>query len=526
MPNLSQPKPNTYRYQNLLARIEEGFFKLPKFQREFVWSVDKSAKLLDSIIKGYPIGTFIIWQTQERLAHVKNLGNVKIPPTKEGHPVNYILDGQQRLASIFVAIKGLTVSNKDYKKIYLDLENENDDEIISINNSDNSITISDLLDDNIKKLFTNYPDYIEKINEYRTRFQTYEFSVIDIIDYPIKKAVDIFTRINTSGKALTLFEIMVAKTYDEIDNFDLSDKYKELENDLERSKYSIPNSTLLQSISVNLIQKCTRNDILELNKKDIIDVYSQTTESIGKAIDYFRKKFSIQVSRILPYDALLVPFSYFFFQNKHGPNSEQSKMLQEYFWRASLASRFSSAVETRLEQDCKRIENILKEKKPNYDDLKVTLTVKDLEKYKFSTGEAVCKSILCLFSSLKPKSFVDNVSVILDESNLSRSNSRNYHHFFPKAYLKKQGIDNANVIANITLIGAEDNMNIGAKPPSKYMQEFENNNSELADMLSTHLIDDLDDYGINTDDYQLFLHKRSERIWKELEKKFNVESEI
>ncbi len=93
---LSQPKPNTCNYQTLLTNIEQGFFKTPKFQREFVWTRDKSTKLLDSIIRGHLIGTFTIWRTQDRLAHVKNLGNAKMPDTPEGFLVDYILNGQQR----------------------------------------------------------------------------------------------------------------------------------------------------------------------------------------------------------------------------------------------------------------------------------------------------------------------------------------------------------------------------------------------------------------------------------------------
>jgi len=519
MPGSSQPKPIAYNYQDLLTYIKDGFFKLPKFQREFVWSADKSAKLLDSIVKGYPIGTFIIWQTDHRLAHVKNLGGADIPDTPPGHPVKYVLDGQQRLASIFATMMGLTVNNTDYKKICLNLQNDEDDEIISVNGSGKSITIFDLLNSDMGYISRNYSDHIEKIDEYRTRLRTYDFSMIEINDYPIEKAVDIFTRINTSGKALTLFEIMAAKTYDESRGFFLATKYKDMQDELESYKYAVPGPTLLQSISVNLIQKCARKDILELDKGDIIDVYDRTYDAIKKAVDYFKEKYGIQVSKILPYDALVVPFQYFFFKNNANPSLGQADMLEEYFWRASLTSRFSSAVETKLGQDCKRMEDILHDKESSFDELKVTLTAKDIENLKFSTGEAVCKSILCLLSSLRPRSFRDNTEVVLNESNLSKSNSKNYHHFFPKAYLKRRGTDNANVIANITLIGAEDNLRIGSKPPSEYMEEFESNPS-LGDTLSTHLIDDLETCGIRTNDYELFLRRRSEKIWQELEKRF------
>ena len=70
--NYEQPKPESKKYSDLISEIENGTIKIPKFQRDFVWSIDKTAKLLDSILKGYPIGTFILWQTNERLNDLKN----------------------------------------------------------------------------------------------------------------------------------------------------------------------------------------------------------------------------------------------------------------------------------------------------------------------------------------------------------------------------------------------------------------------------------------------------------------------
>ncbi|WP_222597124.1 DUF262 domain-containing protein [Chitinophaga pinensis] len=53
------PEPQNTNFSTLLSEIENGQIKIPQFQREFVWSLSQSANLMDSIIKGYPIGTFI-----------------------------------------------------------------------------------------------------------------------------------------------------------------------------------------------------------------------------------------------------------------------------------------------------------------------------------------------------------------------------------------------------------------------------------------------------------------------------------
>lgn len=108
--NFQQPKPDSIKYSDLIREIQRGFIKIPKFQCDFVWGLDKTAKLLDSILKGYPIGTFIFWQTAERINDIKNIGVKGLPDPPLGHQVQYILDGQQRITSLF-ATPGNTPNN-------------------------------------------------------------------------------------------------------------------------------------------------------------------------------------------------------------------------------------------------------------------------------------------------------------------------------------------------------------------------------------------------------------------------------
>ena len=272
---MKQPKPQSEKYNDLITYIRKGYIKIPKFQRDFVWGIEDTAKLLDSIIKGYPIGTFIFWKTRERLRTIKNIGGAMLPPTPEGDSVQYVLDGQQRLASLFAVLEGLQLQKENkiinYKEIYVDLDKDidSDNEIVTPEKPENSkcITVYDLLSNKISYLVKNYPDYIDKIQNYRDRFTTYDFSTIVISDYPIDTAVEVFTRINTTGTELTLFEIMAAKTYDETRNFDLQEKYEQLHGELADINYdTIPSSTILQCLSLNLVKECTRKAILKLSK--------------------------------------------------------------------------------------------------------------------------------------------------------------------------------------------------------------------------------------------------------------------
>ena len=108
IPVLLQPDNHNKKYEALFVEIDTGQIKLPMFQREFVWEKEQSAKLIDSILKGFPIGTFIFWKTREELRSYKDIGNHTLPETPEGDYAQYILDGQQRITSLYAIRKGIT----------------------------------------------------------------------------------------------------------------------------------------------------------------------------------------------------------------------------------------------------------------------------------------------------------------------------------------------------------------------------------------------------------------------------------
>jgi hypothetical protein len=522
----------------LISEIQKGQIKIPKFQRDFVWSIDKTAKLLDSILKGYPIGTFILWETNERLNDIKNIGNLQLPPIPDDIKVQYVLDGQQRITSLYAAFLGASIQKEgekkitDYGSIFVDLEGDidNNDEqiIVSEKPESKNISLKNLLNSKYSDLRESYSnDDIDKIQEYKETFTSYDFSTVVLRKEDIDSAIEVFTRINTGGQTLTLFEIMSAKTYDEEQKFDMQDRFQKLLKELEVSKYETISSTVILNVLGLILSKnkeCKRKVVLQLDKQSIIDIWDDVISALKESIDYFRSVYRIPVSTLLPYDALLVPFSYFFYYQKEKPKGEQIKYLQEFFWRISLSYRYSSSTESKLAQDIKRIDQILNGERPNYDELKVFLSSpRDLIDTSFSAGSSYCKAVLCLLAYSEPKDFQDNGKVILDNSWLKMANSKNYHHFFPKSYLRKQRIGNENSIVNITLVGADLNKRkIRAKAPSIYIQDFLDENDDLHKSIKSHLIDNIDDFGIHSDDYSVFLEKRATSIFNALKNRIEL----
>jgi uncharacterized protein with ParB-like and HNH nuclease domain len=92
------------RLEALAQRVLTGDVILPKFQRQFVWSRQQTLDLLDSVSRNYPIGSVLLWQSTERLASERTVAGLNVEPQRHDYLVNYILDGQQRLASISGAL--------------------------------------------------------------------------------------------------------------------------------------------------------------------------------------------------------------------------------------------------------------------------------------------------------------------------------------------------------------------------------------------------------------------------------------
>ena len=536
-----QPKPDSKKFSVLISDIERGVVKVPKFQRDFVWDIEQTAKLLDSILKGYPIGTFILWETDNRINDVKNIGNFDLPEIEYG-PVQYVLDGQQRITSLFAAYKGATIQKvgekkkTNYKDIVVDLEpNEETDDgnIVTImQKAKRAIALHDVFNFNHKKSkeleaqgFTS--EDLDKIDEYKDAFSTYDFSIVTLRKNDIESAIEVFTRINTGGKVLTLFEIMSAKTYDEGANFDMQAKWEKFQKKLNDSKYeNISPTVILQFLSliISETKECKRKTILGLEKAAVLENWDNAISAIEKSIDHFRTVLRIPVSQLLPYDTLIVPYAYFFLKTGQSPTGQQRKYLEELFWRSSLSLRYSSATESKLAADIKKVDLIIDGQRPTYPEFKLFInSPEDLKQTDFSTGNAICKSILCILAYHEPKDFDTSGKVLLDNSYLKIASSKNYHHFFPKDYVRKNGTDAdkpyANSIINITLVSAELNKKrIGVKAPSVYLADFADENSELTHSLRSHLID-AEHSSVIQDEFTPFLKHRSEKLFAEIAKR-------
>ena len=303
---------------------------------------------------------------------------------------------------------------------------------------------------------------------------------------------------------MSVFEIMCAKIYDEKNNFDLSEKVKSLLEDWTTCDFeTISTTTILQCVAICIKNACNNKTILRLDKQDFIEYWDSIVKSMNAAIDFFLKHFGVVVSKLLPYDALLVPFTYYFYgANNKTPSEQKIKYLKDYFWRSVFNQRFTEGVTGKLQVDIQNVMDVIKNnKKPTYDE-GVDISVQHLDqKGEFSTSSAIAKGILCILCTKTPKSFKDGANIKISNDWLLQSNSKNYHHFFPKKYMqnKQHRTDKVNHIANITIFDSETNQEIKANAPATYIKWY-SDNPNFKKILLSHFIGDLDKFGILSND--------------------------
>ncbi len=210
---LSEIIPSSIKIDKLLNRIGEGDIKIPAFQRGFVWNQEQVLDLIDSIYNDYPIGSILLWNSLERLNSTRNIGGFLIPDREPQYPVNYVLDGQQRLSAIYATFcndRAEAPENNQYDidpkifDIYFDLLEKKflskEDIIVDHPN----IKMSSLFD--IEKFFEEIANIDSKFQkaarELQSKFQNYEISIITTNKRTKEEVGIIFERINNTGTSV------------------------------------------------------------------------------------------------------------------------------------------------------------------------------------------------------------------------------------------------------------------------------------------------------------------------------------
>src|SRR5450756_901912 len=110
---------------NLVVAVGRGQYRIPQFQRDYVWEKSKVIELFDSIYKEYPIGSFFLWKAgRDHNRLFRHSVSLNIPPVRDDDDISFILDGQQRITSLYLTLLGLAAEGTDYSHICFDVKEQ------------------------------------------------------------------------------------------------------------------------------------------------------------------------------------------------------------------------------------------------------------------------------------------------------------------------------------------------------------------------------------------------------------------
>ncbi len=462
--------PSNPRVASLLSDVTKGNIKIPVFQREYVWHDDQIMSLLDSIYRGYPVGSLLLWSTKERLKHERNVGGFVLPETPEDFPVQYVLDGQQRLTTLYgVFNSGDPTDDPELSKRFSVVFVPDKGEFVhsSVADPATSINLRNILD--TTKLLPELPRFtIPQQTEIATlteRFKDYEFPVVTIKDRSNQEVCRVFQRINSSGTTLSTLELLAAWTWSE--QFDLRTEIQSLLDRLADKNYgTLDEAEVMRCLTAVVNDDIDSDALVDIRPELLVEGMSKLKQAMFAAIDFLDKEIRIKNAVFVPFPIMLVPLVRFFASNLK-PDVHQRKGMRRWFWHCAFTQRYKAGTNRLVVDDLEKMKE-LATGKPVFDSLAATVDHTIFLKT-WRINSTMAKAAICLLAQLDPKSFLTGTPIDLSDT-LSAYNARQFHHIYPKGYLGSKGIPfhEANVIANICMLTSADNNSISDADPAAY----------------------------------------------------------
>lgn len=463
--------PSNPRLGALLTAVSRGNIKIPVFQREYVWKDEQIMSLLDSIYYGYPVGSLLLWSTKVPLKHERDVGGFKLPKTPEDYPVNYLLDGQQRLTTLF------GVFNSDTETADAELAERFNVSFVpaagtfvhtSVADVAKSINLRSILDTTklLPELARFSPDHQKIIATLTEKFKDYEFPVVTIRDRSNQEVCRVFQRINSSGTSLSTLELLSAWTWS--DEFNLINEIQTLLDQLSDSGYEeVGEELVLRCLATVVLGTIDAEDLVDVAPDRLIQGMAKLKQAMYATVDFLEKELRIKNIVFVPFPIMLVPLVAFYARTLK-PTADQLLGLKRWFWHCAFTQKYKAGTNTAVLEDLKKMEAFATDTT-----VFAALDAKidpDVFKKTWRINSTIAKAAICMLAQAEPRSFLTGTGVDLGTV-MSAYNAREFHHIYPKAFLVTQGIlfHQSNIIANVCLLTSADNRKISAENPATYM---------------------------------------------------------
>ena len=472
--------------RKIIDKITSGEIRIPSFQRGFVWEEDDVAFFIDSLFKGYPIGAVLLWRTKERLLNERNLGHFSLPEPIKDYPVDYVLDGQQRLTSIFSVFQTELVPRNDsnWKDIYYLIGNSKNSQqlqfipltteevdlkkhfpIKTLFDSVQYRRATEILNDEEKAEIDKLQEIFKEISIPVQLMETDDKSIVAIV----------FERINRAGVPLESFQLLTAWSWST--DFDLQEKLDELSGELSGCGFNglaEDQDLLMKCFTGYILGSTSPSAMMELSGEKIRDNFDKIKNGLKSAIDFLQKELHLYSLAFVPYPAMIVSLVKFFGTDKIGGqlyNDKQRKQLIKWFWKSCFSRRYSSGVNNAHQTDLNAMKKLRENEDTDISTFKCNIYESFFTDNKFNINYVNTKTFIALLASKTPRSFISGAKVDL-ATTLKLSSSKEFHHIFPDKYLQRLGKERREryQLANFCFLNNADNQKIKDKAPDEYIK--------------------------------------------------------
>lgn len=514
------PKPTSERIEQLAQRVLIGDIILPEFQRPFVWKRSQILELVDSIFRNYPIGSMLVWESSQKLASKRSIADLEVAQRGANYPVNYLLDGQQRLSTICGVLYWEPGDAKSVWNVYFDLRTAKFHH--ADNNEDlplHQIPLRRLADpaDYFRRLAALDDQKLrDRADLLFNRFKDYHVPLVTLGDMSINDVAPVFERINSTGTRLTIYDLMRAATWSP--EFDLGRTIEGIRTSLEKKKFhEFDNKTFLRALAAASggdFSSASIDALRDLRRDHLIQAADATKKAAERAADFLATEIGAPRSESLPY-ANQFAFLCELFRTLPHPTGEQLTEIKRWFWLTTLSGYFSGWDSGQMATDTRAIRQFAEGKIKKLSVPAAIASANLWEVKPFRSNSAVSKMLGLMLAFNNPLDLVNGQRIDVGKS-LSWSNDKEYHHFFPQAYLARRriGASKANVVGNIILLTSKSNIDIRDSAPSEYLSEIiqQEGRDSLVRRMESNLVPESALDAALADDYGAFLKIRAQYV--------------
>ena len=455
---------------------------LPKFQRGYVWKGDDVRKLMDSLYRRHPVGSLLVWATDEEVDHRgdQNLASGEI---------QLLLDGQQRITSLYGIIRGEPPKFFDgEKKAFTGLHFNLESEIFAfykqseMKNNPIWLDVSRLMKEGLTGPMVKSvsSDHWGKIMQLFSIYTHTEIHVDTLRgdEMNIDTVVEIFNKVNSGGRRLSDGDLALAKIGASWP--DARDKMNSVLEGWAKSGYDkFDLDWLLRNINAVLTGEARFIRLHSQSKESIQKNLKKTERSIDHALNLIDSRLGLEHGGVLAgSNALPVMSRYIDRRGGRIANTIEQDRLIYWYFQSAIWGRFSGSTETVLNQDLAAIEEIDNAIENLIENLRLSRGSLRIEEAHFGGAQRNARFYPVLYALTRIGDARDlGIGTPLKRNMIGKMNALEVHHIFPKALLKEKKYSQKewNAIANFCFLTKATNLKIGKQEPAEYFPEVEKN---------------------------------------------------